>query len=190
MRKSVKQRLKSAFFGVLLAVAPIACKEATGFEDYENVGSNVPQIEYPTNVNEKYRILRWVADNIEYKSDFEQYGVSEYWASINEIWDRKADDCEGLVAMDMFLHRRDKGIDSRFIGGRNRETGKWHAWFEMDGELYDAQHGVEVVYVSPPIEDYDIRERYSYDQVLEKIAKYHRVLGTSEITDASGIIYE
>lgn len=41
-----------------------------------------------------YKILRWVQNNIEYKSDFKSYGKMEYWAEPTITLKRKSGDCE------------------------------------------------------------------------------------------------
>lgn len=41
-----------------------------------------------------HKILLWVQDNIEYKSDIKNYGVSEWWTTPTETLDRMSGDCE------------------------------------------------------------------------------------------------
>jgi len=47
-----------------------------------------------TNDEKAYKIMNWVQDNIEYKSDFENYKTDEYWALPTMTLDRKSGDCE------------------------------------------------------------------------------------------------
>jgi hypothetical protein len=47
-----------------------------------------------TNDEKAYKILMWVQENIEYKSDFETYGTDEYWAKPTLTLKKGCGDCE------------------------------------------------------------------------------------------------
>lgn len=52
-----------------------------------------------------YNIEKYVIRNFDYKTDYTNYGASEYWADVDQILGKKADDCDGLNSLIFILCR-------------------------------------------------------------------------------------
>lgn len=91
----------------------------------------------------------WVAENMKYKSDIEQYGYAEVWTSSDQIWETLEGDCEDYAILLCALLRfhTQGGIPAKrvwVIVGLVTEPGKGviagHAWvgykMERGGILY------------------------------------------------------
>ena len=50
-------------------------------------------------------ILKFVNKNVKYIGDKRNFGKEEYWATAQETWDRKADDCDGINGLIYHLAR-------------------------------------------------------------------------------------
>jgi hypothetical protein len=100
-----------------------------------------------TNDEKAYKIMSWVQDNIEYKSDFENYKTDEYWALPTMTLARKSGDCEdgAFLIHSMMLNAGIPYEQIRTYGGEvyagpGAGTGG-HAWTayqrETDNEWVD-----------------------------------------------------
>lgn len=95
----------------------------------------VDTIVKPSDSNDEkaYKILMWVQENIEYKSDFETYGASEYWALPTMTVKSGCGDCEdgAFLVHSMMLNAGIPWDQIRTYGGEvytgNGTTGG-HAW--------------------------------------------------------------
>lgn len=148
--------LVKIILGISLAIAPISCR---GLFNREIV-FDVPKLE----ANTKEELLKEVAGKIEYKYDYDKefYGVEDYWASPEETWNNKAGDCEDTSILDLYLLKRDFGIEGYLINGGMYGIGFYHYWIEVDGKEYESKTGEE--------QNFDImtmRRKFDYNQVME-----------------------
>lgn len=97
------QQIKS--FQIQLKVQSIYDKAGKASEDDYSIYLQFPNISIKelatsitqnlqTNDEKAYNILMWVKDNIQYKTDIENYGKMEYWALPTETVKRGLADCE------------------------------------------------------------------------------------------------
>lgn len=167
--------IKSAILSLGLLAS---CKQAVPFEemDYSNVEFDIPKIEYQEemfgrNLNDLEKVLMFVRFNTAYTSDEVQYGQRDYWATPDKTFNSHHGDCEDYVILDMYLLKRDLGIDSSMVTGINKTTGTGHAWLEVDGKTYEAQYGKEKSF-----DNYSPLNKYSYSEVMEMITTRNKSL--------------
>jgi transglutaminase-like putative cysteine protease len=100
------------------------------------------------------KILKWVRENITYKSDSANFGKVEYWATAKETLTMKADDCDGINGLIHVLFRLASAEvmdnyffscigDVRMPDGSNTGhywniyfSGKTGKWYTIDGTYY------------------------------------------------------
>lgn len=90
-----------------------------------------------------YKILMWVQDNIEYKSDIENYGRTEWWTTPMETLDRMSGDCEdgAFLIHSLMLNAgipwdRIRTYGGEVFAGAGAATGG-HGWTSYMRELDD-----------------------------------------------------
>ncbi|MDO8528269.1 MAG: hypothetical protein Q7S06_00030 [Nanoarchaeota archaeon] len=152
----MKQRLKSALLGILLAVAPVACKGFL-FPEKELV-FDIPKIE----AVDYEDLFKKMANRIAYKTDREIYDVEHYFATPEEVENNKAGDCEDVSFSDVYQAYRDFGIEGYVINGGLPGIGYFHYWIEIDGKEYESKTGERQNF-----DTITMRRKFSYDQVME-----------------------
>lgn len=80
---------------------------------------------------------KWVSSNITYKSDKDNYGVADYWATPQETLKRKAGDCEDFAILLQSKLKTAK-IDSTIV-------------ITYDGKIYHAILKVGNKYIEPQV---------------------------------------
>lgn len=80
------------------------------------------------------RILSWVHGNLTYVGDMAQYGMTEYWASPEEIIINMKDDCDGGAALiyGKCIHEGVNPDRLYFIGGKVVGGGHAYVTFKRD----------------------------------------------------------
>lgn len=94
----------------------------------------------------------WVCDNIKYKSDKENFGVTEHWENIDVILKNKSADCESMATL-VFCMARIHGINPlqlKFVCGEVPSSG--HAWLEYQPD-YSFENESETWYIFDPAYD-------------------------------------
>ncbi len=169
----MKNKLKSLLLGTALAIAPLTnCEKAIYIPEIDwgnNIEFDVPKIEYEDRNIEG--VLKWVSDNIEYRSDFQLYSTLEYWATPEETFKKKAGDCEDFAILDLYLLKRDLDIEGKLVIGISKYSYNYqgHAWLEIDGQYFDGLSGE-----SSEFPNYDIDSELSYEEVMRKIVEPRR----------------
>lgn len=92
----------------------------------------VPEWPIPKIGDSVETILQWIAENISYETDIDQYGVTGYWATPMETYSLGAGDCEDFCTLALYLIHRDAGIDGTHVIGVN-SAGDIHGWIRIDG---------------------------------------------------------
>ncbi len=63
----------------------------------------------------KWNAIEWVAEHIDYRTDEDEWGVSDYWQTPEETLDLRTGDCEDFVILDMML-LHELGQPSYYVG--------------------------------------------------------------------------
>ena len=102
-------------------------------------------------------IVKEVADSIDYRTDEELYGVSDYWASARETETAGAGDCEDYAIVTLSRIYERLGVKGAMLTGHGFNADTWHAWIAVGGVEYDPALGA----VAP--ESYETWLVWSYD---------------------------
>ena len=102
-------------------------------------------------------IIKEVADSIDYLTDDELYGVSDYWASVRETETAGAGDCEDYAILALSRIYERLGVKGVMLTGHGFNAGTWHAWIAVGGVEYDPTFGA----VAP--ESYETWLIWNYD---------------------------
>ena len=108
-----------------------------------------------------FRLLDWVCQNVEYRSD-----NGEYWFFPNETLREMAEDCDGSAILLASMLRQFYTPERVYVvAGTYRGLG--HAWVELDGEI------LETTYTSarPVTDPWNYRALAAFNDV-EVIEKY------------------
>lgn len=96
-----------------------------------------------TNDEKAYKIMRWVQDNIEYKTDLKNYGQIEWWTTPMETLHKMSGDCEdgAFLIHSMMLNagipwERIRTYGGSVMIGQGAETGG-HGWTAYKREIDD-----------------------------------------------------
>lgn len=112
-------------------------EDYSGYLQYPNaeIKGLVNTIVEPTDTNDEkaFKILKWVQENIEYKSDFETYKTGEYWAMPTMTLKNECGDCEdgAFLVHSMMLNAGIPWDQIRTYGGEvytGNGTSGGHAW--------------------------------------------------------------
>lgn len=91
---------------------------------------NIPGLENTIKfLNEEKSLIeieKWVIINIKYKSDIENNGVLEYWATPIETFKKRKGDCEDSAILFAWLCYQYYNIKPKFFWITNRYTNGWH----------------------------------------------------------------
>lgn len=93
--------------------------------------------------NSVEEVNQWVNDNVEYSTDQNVYGVSDHWATLNEVLKHKAGDCEdyAIAKYELILNSNIKVKSMNFYLLKIK-TGKYkdeyHIVLVVDGKVLDS----------------------------------------------------
>ena len=88
--------------------------------------------------NRIIKILKFVYKDVKYKSDYDVWGNSEYWATAIETLDKGTDDCDGLNAL-IYILARLAGIPKFTLWcniGQTAHGGHFWLTYYSDGNWY------------------------------------------------------
>lgn len=165
----MRKTLQKILLGISLAIIPLSCKNLTGLEEFD-----IPEIQYRTqDIN---GVLDYVARNIDCASDKKLYGYTDYWANPEETYNNQRGDCEDRVILNLYLLKRDFGIEGKMVLGECKyvEKNGGHAWLEINGKWYDTIYHEFDEYNEPcdsfenDFPNYEFVKSYSYNQAMRR----------------------
>jgi hypothetical protein len=71
--------------------------------------------------------MKWVRENIAYKSDLERFSLDD-WQSPLETLSRRTGDCEDISILWMYLVQRDFSLETEMLVGIHKDFRNNHAW--------------------------------------------------------------
>jgi predicted transglutaminase-like cysteine proteinase len=106
------------------------------------------------NINQAFN---YVANNISYKKDIDNYGYNDYWASPDETYNKKTGDCEDYCILFMAIVNNNFSIKMILLN-----NGLGHALVHYGNDYYD----LTVNKITKKIETADKYEEIEYDTVM------------------------
>jgi hypothetical protein len=79
----------------------------------------------------------WINKNIEYKSDQENYGYSEYWASPEQVLNKKSGDCEDMAILLLYIAKTQFNYEGKLVSINLRYCNSFHAITYIESQYYD-----------------------------------------------------
>lgn len=140
------------WIGIFLALSIAACTPYTGYKPPSLGELGVPIL------SSEEEIIEWIDANITYLSDEEQYGYTEYIASMEELMGSRKGDCEEFANLFLVMVKQNLGEAGEFHIYENKARNKAHAVGVVGRWRYYDVNGYDVLVYS-----------FSYEAAMNRI---------------------
>jgi hypothetical protein len=80
---------------------------------------------------------KWIWKNIEYESDDENYGYTEFWAKPEQVLERKRGDCEDMAILLLYIAKTQFNYEGKLVSISLRDYKNFHAITSISSQYYD-----------------------------------------------------
>ena len=154
---------------VLIALVVLAAGCDFGWEFHTTLpfDNQSWDIDVPEDINSLEATLDWVFDNVEYRTE-----TDDYWQSPEETLALGYGDCEDFSVLVLYILQKRTNIIGKIIIGKfyERRLGDNHVWIEVNDEWYEAVSSNVWQYNKERTRDkYVFVTTYSYRYVMSRV---------------------